>query len=134
MIASLTGWLLKPALPYLAGALLVVVLGLATAWRVEAWRRAGAEETLAETRAELSAAQQALADRAQVISALERQAAAAAATQERIEPIRRTIHAANRTSACVASPAVAAGLDRLRASQPPSARPDAGAKPAELPR
>jgi hypothetical protein len=134
MIASLTGWLLKPALPYLAGALLVVVLGLATAWRVEAWRRAGAEETLAETRAELSAAQQALADRAQVISALERQAAAAAATQERIEPIRRTIHAANRTQACVASPAVAAGLDRLRASQPPSARPDAGAKPAELPR
>ncbi|MCA3288216.1 MAG: hypothetical protein ING09_16870 [Roseomonas sp.] len=134
MIASLTGWLLKPALPYLAGALLVVVLGLATAWRVEAWRRAGAEESLAETRAELSAAQQALADRAQVISALERQAAAAAATQERIEPIRRTVHAANRTSACVASPAVAAGLDRLRASQPPSARPDAGAKPADLPR
>ncbi|MCA3299809.1 MAG: hypothetical protein ING28_17010 [Roseomonas sp.] len=134
MIASLTGWLLKPALPYLAGALLVVVLGLATAWRVEAWRRAGAEESLAETRAELSAAQQALADRAQVISALERQAAAAAATQERIEPIRRTIHAANRTSACVASPAVAAGLDRLRASQPPSARPDAGTKPADLPR
>jgi hypothetical protein len=134
MIASLTGWLLKPAMPYLAGALLVVVLGLATAWRVEAWRRAGAEESLAETRAELTAAQQALADRAQVISALERQAAAAAATQERIEPIRRTIHAANRTSACVASPAVAAGLDRLRASQPPSARPDAGAKPADLPR
>ncbi|MCA3367008.1 MAG: hypothetical protein INF79_15480 [Roseomonas sp.] len=134
MIASLTGWLLKPALPYLAGGLLVVVLGLATAWRVESWRRAGAEESLAETRAELTAAQQALADRAQVISALERQAAAAAATQERIEPIRRTIHAANRTSACVASPAVAAGLDRLRASQPPSARPDAGTKPAELPR
>jgi hypothetical protein len=134
MIASLTGWLLKPALPYLAGALLVVVLGLATAWRVEAWRRAGAEESLAETRAELTAAQQALAERAQVISALERQAAAAAATQERIEPIRRTIHAANRTSACVASPAVAAGLDRLRASQQPSPRPDAGAKPAELPR
>ncbi|MFN8995485.1 MAG: hypothetical protein ACK5X3_17725 [Pseudomonadota bacterium] len=134
MMASLTGWLLKPALPYLAGALLVVVLGLATAWRVEAWRRAGAEESLAETRAELTAAQQALADRAQVISALERQAAAAAATQERIEPIRRTIHAANRTSACVASPAVAAGLDRLRASQPPSARPDAGTKPADLPR
>jgi hypothetical protein len=82
----------------------------------------------------LTVAQQALAERAQVISALERQAAAAAATQERIEPIRRTIHAANRTSACLASPAVAAGLDRLRASQPPSARPDAGAKPAELPR
>ncbi|MCA3418559.1 MAG: hypothetical protein INF88_06630, partial [Roseomonas sp.] len=99
MMASLTGWLLKPALPYLAGALLVVVLGLATAWRVEAWRRASAEESLAENRAELSAAQQALADRAQVISALERQAAATAATQERIEPIRRTIHAANRTSA-----------------------------------
>ena len=134
MMASLTGWLLKPALPYLAGALLVVVLGLATAWRVEAWRRAGAEETLAETKTELTAAQQALAERAQVISALERQAAAAAATQERIEPIRRTIHAANRTSACVASPAVAAGLDRLRASQPPSPRPDAGAKPADLPR
>ena len=134
MMASLTAWLLKSAMPYLAGALLVVVLGLATAWRVEAWRRAGAEESLAETRAELTAAQQALADRAQVISALERQAAAAAATQERIEPIRRTIHAANRTSACVASPAVAAGLDRLRASQPPSARPDAGAKPADLPR
>jgi hypothetical protein len=134
MIGAIFGRLLMPALPYLAGALLVVVLGLATAWRVEAWRRAGAEESLAETRAELTAAQQALADRAQVISALERQAAAAAATQERIEPIRRTIHAANRTSACVASPAVAAGLDRLRASQPPSARPDAGAKPADLPR
>lgn len=134
MMASLTGWLLKPALPYLAGALLVVVLGLATAWRVEAWRRAGAEETLAQTRTELTAAQQALADRAQVISALERQAAAAAATTERLEPIRRTIHAANRTSACVASPAVAAGLDRLRASQPPSARPDAGTKPTDVPR
>jgi hypothetical protein len=134
MIGAILGRLITPAMPYLAGALLVVVLGLATAWRVEAWRRAGAEESLAETRAELTAAQQALADRAQVISALERQAAAAAATQERIEPIRRTIHAANRTSACVASPAVAAGLDRLRASQPPSARPDAGAKPADLPR
>jgi hypothetical protein len=134
MIGAIFGRLLMPALPYLAGALLVVVLGLATAWRVEAWRRAGAEESLAETRAELTAAQQALADRAQVISALERQAAAAAATQERIEPIRRTIHAANPTSACVASPAVAAGLDRLRASQPPSARPDAGTKPSELPR
>jgi hypothetical protein len=134
MIGAILGRLITPALPYLAGALLVVVLGLATAWRVEAWRRASAEETLIETRAELDAAQQALADRAQVISALERQAAAAAATQERIEPIRRTIHAANRTSACVASPAVAAGLDRLRASQPPSARPDAGAKPADLPR
>ncbi|MCA3421173.1 MAG: hypothetical protein INF88_19960 [Roseomonas sp.] len=134
MIGAIFGRLLMPALPYLAGALLVVVLGLATAWRVEAWRRAGAEESLAETRAELTAAQQALADRAQVISALERQAAAAAATQERIEPIRRTIHAANPTSACVASPAVAAGLERLRASQPPSARPDAGTKPADLPR
>jgi hypothetical protein len=134
MMASLTAWLLKSALPYLAGALLVVVLGLATAWRVEAWRRAGAEETLAETRAELTVAQQALAERAQVIGALERQAAAAAATQERLEPIRRTIHAANRTSACLASPAVAAGLDRLRASQSPSPRPDAGAQPAELPR
>ena len=134
MIGAIFGRLLMPALPYLAGALLVVVLGLATAWRVEAWRRAGAEESLAETRAELTAAQQALADRAQVISALERQAAAAAATQERIEPIRRTIHAANPTSACVASPAVAAGLERLRASQPPSARPDAGTKPSELPR
>ena len=134
MIGTILGRLLTPALPYLAGALLVVGLGLATAWRVEAWRRAGAEETLAETRAELTAAQQALAERAQVISALERQAAATAATQERIEPIRRTIHAANRTSACVASPAVAAGLDRLRASQQPSPRPDAGAKPADLPR
>jgi hypothetical protein len=134
MIGTILGRLLTPALPYLAGALLVVGLGLATAWRVEAGRRAGAEETLAETRAELTAAQQALAERAQVISALERQAAATAATQERIEPIRRTIHAANRTSACVASPAVAAGLDRLRASQQPSPRPDAGAKPAGLPR
>ena len=134
MIGTILGRLLTPALPYLAGALLVVVLGLATAWRVEAWRRAGAEETLAETRAELTAAQQALADRAQVISALERQAAAAAATTERLEPIRRTIHAANRTSACVASPAVAAGLDRLRAGQSASPRPDAGPQPAGLPR
>jgi hypothetical protein len=134
MIGTILGRLLTPALPYFAGALLVVVLGLATAWRVEAWRRAGAEETLTETRAELGAAQQALADRAQVISALERQAAATAATQQRIEPIRRTIHAANRTQACLASPAVVAGLDRLRASQRPSPRPDAGAKPAGLPR
>ncbi|MFN7309109.1 MAG: hypothetical protein ACK5TQ_21380, partial [Acetobacteraceae bacterium] len=94
MIGAILGRLITPALPYLAGGLLVVVLGLATAWRVEAWRRAGAEEALTATRAELDAAQQALADRAQVISALERQAAAAAATQERLEPIRRTIHAA----------------------------------------
>ncbi|MCE2759550.1 MAG: hypothetical protein ACK5X3_04035 [Pseudomonadota bacterium] len=134
MIGAFLGRLIMPALPYLAGALLVVVLGLATAWRVEAWRRASAEETLTETRAELSAAQQALADRAQVISALERQAAAAAATQERIEPIRRTIHAANRTQACLASPAVVAGLDRLRAGQPPSAGNQPRAQPAELPR
>jgi hypothetical protein len=134
MIGAFLGRLMMPALPYLAGALLVVVLGLAAAWRVEAWRRASAEETLTETRAELGAAQQALADRAQVISALERQAAATAATQERLEPIRRTIHATNKTSACLASPAVVAGLDRLRAGQPPGARPDAGAKPAELPR
>ena len=134
MIGAILGRLLTPAMPYLAGGLLVVVLGLATAWRVEAWRRASAEETLTATRAELDAAQQALADRAQVISALERQAAAAAATQERLEPIRRTIHAAKPTQACVASPAVAAGIERLRASQAPGARGDAGTKPAELPR
>lgn len=134
MIGAFLGRLMMPALPYLAGALLVVVLGLATAWRVEAWRRAAAEETLTETRAELSAAQQALADRAQVISALERQAAATAATQERLEPIRRTIHAANKTSACLASPAVAAGLDRLRAGQPPSAGDQPRAQPIGLPR
>ncbi|MCA3337094.1 MAG: hypothetical protein INF90_01070 [Roseomonas sp.] len=134
MIGAILGRLLTPALPYLAGALLVVVLGLATAWRVEAWRRAGAEEALTETRAELDAAQQALADRAQVISALERQAAAAAATQERLEPIRRTIHAAKPTQACVASPAVAVGLERLRASQAPGAGNQPRAQPAELPR
>ena len=134
MIGAFLGRLIMPALPYLAGALLVVVLGLAAAWRVEAWRRADAEETLTETRAELGAAQQALADRAQVISALERQAAATAATQQRIEPIRRTIHAANKTSACLASPAVAAGLDRLRAGQPPSAGDQPRAQPIGLPR
>ncbi|MCA3359188.1 MAG: hypothetical protein ING02_14425 [Roseomonas sp.] len=134
MIGAILGRLITPALLYLAGALLVVVLGLATAWRVEASRRAGAEESLAETRAELDAAQQALADRARVISALERQAAAAAATQERLEPIRRTIHAAKPTQACVASPAVSAGLDRLRASQAPGAGNQPRAQPAELPR
>ena len=134
MIGAILGRLLTPALPYLAGGLLVVVLGLATAWRVEASRRAGAEEALIETRAELDAAQQALADRAQVISALERQAAASAATQERLEPIRRSIHAANRTSACVASPAVAAGLDRLRAGQANSAGNQPRAQPVDLPR
>lgn len=134
MIGTILGRLLTPAMPYLAGGLLVVVLGLVTAWRVEASRRAGAEEALSETRAELDAAQQALADRAQVISALERQAAAAAATQERLEPIRRTIHAANRTSACLASPAVVAGLNRLRASQAPGPRDQPRAHAAELPR
>lgn len=133
MIGAILGRLITPALPYLAGALLAVVLGLGVAWRVEAWRRADAEEGLRDTRAELLAAQEALADRARVISALERQAAATAATEQRLEPIRRTIHAANRTSACVASPAVVAGLDRLRASQAP-AEPKFGANPADLPR
>lgn len=111
MIAGILG---GKALPWAAGAALLVILGLGGLLRIEQLQRRAAEDTAREAQQQLLDAQAQVAQRNSQIKALERQAAEAAATAARIEPIRREVHAAPRTSACVASPVVRAGLDRLR--------------------
>ena len=51
---------------------------------------------------------------ARAVMALEAAAAESAAQAARIEPIRKVIHAAPRTNACVDSPAIRAVIDGLR--------------------
>ncbi len=89
-------------------AAMAAVLAALSGW---AWlERAGRHAATA--RADAAEAQ--AAAKARAISALETQAAEAAAQAARIEPIRRVIHAAPKTNACADSPAIRAVLDGLR--------------------
>jgi hypothetical protein len=126
MIAAL----IKPALPWIAGAALAGVLALGAAWQVRSWQLASARAEAAALRQERDAARAEVAARNAVVRALEAQAAAAAELAARLEPIRRAIHAAPPSNACAASPAVRAGLDRLRAGR---AAAGAGAVPRAQP-
>ena len=95
-------------------AIALVLVGLLGWVRLEmAWRHA------AEERAE--AAEAAVAARDRSIAALEEAMAEAERRRSRLEPIRRAVNAAPITNACVASPAVRAVIDGLRAA------PNAGA-------
>jgi hypothetical protein len=105
------------ALPWAAGAALLLILGLGGLLRIEQLQRRAAEDAAREAQQQLLDAQAQVAQRNSQIKALERQALEAAATAARIEPIRREVHAAPRTSACVASPVIRAGLDRLRGAR-----------------
>jgi FAD/FMN-containing dehydrogenase len=103
-------------------AIALVLLGLGSWLRLEmAWRHA------AEERAE--AAEAAVAARDRSIAALEEAMAEAERRRSRLEPIRRAVNAAPITNACVASPAIRAVIDGLRAA------PNAGAgNSAAMPR
>jgi len=96
-------------------AAIALVLASLVGWlRLEmAWRHA------AEERA--AAAEAAVAARDRSIAALEEAMAEAERRRSRLEPIRRAVNAAPVTSHCVASPAIRALLDGLRAA------PNAGA-------
>lgn len=133
MIAKLAALAGGKALPWVAGAVLLLLTGLVGWLRIEQLQRQAAEARLTEARDQLAAAQAALAQRATVIGALERQAETIAAMQSRLEPIRRVVNAAPRTTACVASPVVAAGLERLRATRPAAGADRAAPQPAALP-
>ena len=114
MIAQILG---GKALPWAAGAALLVIVGLGGLLRIEQLQRRAAEDATREAQQQLLDAQAQVAQRNSQIKALERQAAETAATAARIEPIRREVHAAPRTSACLASPVIRAGLDRLRTAR-----------------
>lgn len=129
MIAAL----IKPALPWIAGAALAGVLALGAAWQVRSWQLASARAEAAALRQERDAARAEVAARNAVVRALEAQAAAAAELAARLEPIRRAIHAAPPSNACAASPAVRAGLDRLRAGRAAAAGAVPRAQPPGLP-
>ncbi len=100
MIAQILG---GKALPWAAGAALLVIVGLGGLLRIEQLQRRAAEDATREAQQQLLDAQAQVAQRNSQIKALERQAAETAATAARIEPIRREVHAAPRTSACLAS-------------------------------
>lgn len=133
MISRALSALAGPLLPYAAGAVAALLIALGAAWQVQTWRLAAAQARAAELRAELGTARQAIAAREAVMAALERQADAVAAAAARLEPIRRDVNAAPRTTGCIASPAVRAGLDRLRASRAGAAGVDPRPQPADLP-
>lgn len=117
MIAKILGLVSGKALPWIAGAVALAFVGLVGLLRIEQLQRQAAEATASHAQQELLEAQVQVAQRNSQIKALERQAAEVAATAARIEPIRREVHAAPRTSACVASPVIRAGLDRLRGAR-----------------
>jgi hypothetical protein len=135
MIKKILGWAGGgSALPWIVGAVLLVVAGLTGAWRMEAARRDAAELRAEAADKQLAAANAALQDRADVIAAMDRQAAASRALRDELEPTRRLIYAAPRSTACVASPVMRAGLDSLRAARAgPGAGPGPVAGPAGLP-
>lgn len=136
MIARILAWVGGgKALPWAAGAVALVIIGLAGAWRLEVAQREAADLRTAAAQAQLATANAALADRANVIAALGRQEQATADLRAELEPTRRAIYAAPRTTACLASPVVRAGIDSLRAARagPAAARPGAVAGPAGVP-
>jgi hypothetical protein len=118
MMAKILGWFgAGNALPWVAGAVLLAMAGLVGLWRLEAARRDAAELRAEAAAVQLATANAALQDRADVIAAMDRQAAAARALRDELEPTRRLIYAAPRTTACVASPVIRAGVDSLRAAR-----------------
>ncbi len=119
-------------LAWIAGIVVLLVLGLAGWLRIEQLQRQAADARAEKAEAARAAAQAETAQRDKQIAALVRQAEAAAATAARIEPIRRSVNAAPRTSACVASPVIRAGFDRLRATRPGGTAPGA-ADPDRVP-
>lgn len=121
--------------PWIAGGAVALILALGGLWQVEAWRREAAQARVTALQGELATANAALADRAAVIAAMDRQAEATARLRDELEPTRRAIYAAPRTTACVASPVIRAGVDSLRAARAGSAaaRPGAVAGAADLP-
>lgn len=127
MIRKALSALAGPLLPYAAGAVAALLIVLGGAWQVQTWRLDAAQARVAALGGELETAKAALADRQAVMGALERQAEAVESLRGRLDPVRREIHAAPRSTACVASPVVVRGLERLRASRPapPGAEPRA---------
>lgn len=116
---------------WLAGGALAVIVVLGGWLRIEQLENQAAETRAAEAATARDKAIAETKQRDRQIAALERQAEEAAAAAARIEPIRREVHAAPRTSACVASPVIAAGIGRLRATRPGAA--GRAGVPADLP-
>lgn len=133
MIRRVLSALAGPLLPYAAGAVAALLIALGAAWWVQTWRLEAAEARLADLRGDLAEARAAIAARESVLAALERQAEAVAAAAARLDPIRRDVNAAPRTTGCLDSPAVRAGLERLRTTRPGAAGAGPGPEPADLP-
>ena len=121
--------------PWIAGGAIALILALGSLWQVETWRREAAQQRVTALQGELATANAALADRANIIAAMDRQEAATRRLQDELEPTRRAIYAAPRTTACVASPVVRAGIASLRTARagPAAAIPGVVAGPAGLP-
>ncbi|MBW6402063.1 hypothetical protein KPL78_29725 [Roseomonas sp. HJA6] len=123
-------------LPWGIGAAVLVIGGLTALWRIEAAQRDAAELRLTAVQEHLATAQAAIADRDAVMGAMDRQAKAVRDLQDELEPTRRVIYAAPRSTECVASPVVRAGLDSMRAARAArAASSGAGTRrgPADLP-
>lgn len=128
MIGRVIAWISGGgAAPLALGGVLLIIAALAGAWRTEAAQRVAADLRTAAAQAQLATANAALADRAKVMAAMDRQAEATRALRAELEPTRRAIYAAPRTTACVASPVIRAGVDSLRAARAgPAAAPGPG--------
>lgn len=119
--------------PWIAGGAIALILALGSLWQVETWRREAAQQRVTALRGELATANAALEDRAKVIAAMDRQAQATLQLREQLEPTRRVIYAAPRTTACVASPVIRAGVDSLRTARAGAARAVPDPRSADLP-
>lgn len=136
MIARAAAWLAGPTAGVWAVGAGAVLFGVVVgAWRLEAAQRDAADLRAAASEMRLVVANAALADREAVIGALDRQAEATRALRDELEPTRRVIHAAPRSTACMASPVIRAGLDSLRAARAAAdpTRPRAVAGAAGMP-
>ncbi len=123
-------------IPWAIGACVLLFAGVVALWQIEAAQRAAAELRLTAVQGQLATANAALEDRANVMAALGRQEQATRDLQAELEPTRRAIYAAPRTTACVASPVVRAGLDSLRTARArgaTTASAGAGAQPDDVP-
>lgn len=137
MIGRVIAWIAGGGgAPWALGGVLLIIAALAGAWRLEAAQRVAADLRTEAAEQRLATANAALADRANVMAAMERQAEATQALRDELEPTRRAIYAAPRTTACVASPVIRAGVDSLRAARAGAAaapRPGPGAGAAGVP-
>lgn len=119
--------------PWFMGGAATLILLLGGMWWLEASRAEAAQLRVAALRGELATARAAIADREAVMAALERQEAAMRAAAARLAPIRRVVNAAPVTRACLDSPAIARGVERLRAARAATAGPGAGPDPSDVP-